>query len=209
MFFLSRVPSTFSSPRFIFFSIVSPPLHLSRGCELLLQKCSRRRVYSSQKWGADNQAILCSLLSENEAYGQWWRVLKQAGRCEKQSIITSAASWWGCIVRLFLAVSYIQGCFRKSGEGGGARRDAINLLSASSSVSSCFFSPSWMQMRQRGGNIECDQTLKRTRHLNVWQITTTRLFISLLTSMMDVSTHTHTCTQASASTVTMATVDTV
>lgn len=118
--------------------------------------------------------------------------LNKRGRCEKQSIITSAASWWGCIVRPFLAVSYIQGCFRKSLEGGGARRDAINLLSASSSVSSCFFSPSWMQMRQRGGNIECDQTLKRTRHLNVWQITTTRLFISPLTSMMDVSTHTHT-----------------
>lgn len=54
-----------------------------------------------------------------------------------------------------------------------------------------------MQMRRRDGNTGFDRTLKRTRHLNVWLITTTRPSTSPRTSMMAVSAHqtpTHTPT---------------
>ena len=79
-------------------------------------------------------------------------------------------------------------------------RCAVWYLKTAVSISVCvlmfsFSSLSWMQMRRRERNTGFDQTLKRTRHLGVWLITTTRLSTSPLTSMMDVSTHTRAHTE--------------
>lgn len=67
----------------------------------------------------------------------------------------------------------------------------LNLWSKTKGCISGLFSLSWMQMRQRGENIGSDQTLKRTRRSSAWLISTTRLSTFPLTSMMAVSTYTH------------------
>lgn len=117
-------------------------------------------------------------------------------------IIAPDRSWWGCTVRLCLQInprtvscSVVMLQQKKNKE---ALYDVINLpVSILVCILIFFFFPlSWMQMRRRDGNTGFDRTLKRTRPLNVWLITTTRPSTSPRTSMMAVSaphtpTHTH------------------